>query len=83
MLMLIDTSGRYGGPPGDPDPDEERERRWEPISRRIFLPVAGSFTCLALTAGTPPLVGWLLIALALGLCLYAAKQAMPGRDTHE
>ncbi len=77
MLMLIDTSGRYGGPPEEPDPDEERRRRWEPMDRRVFVPVAGSFSCLILVAAVPPLVGYLLIVLALVLCIYAARQAMP------
>lgn len=78
MLMLIDTADpRYGGAP---DPDEERERRWEPISMRIFLPVAGAMTCVVISAVTAPLVTYALNVAAIALCLCFVRAAWPGRD---
>jgi hypothetical protein len=77
MLMLIDTPDpRYGGAP---DPDEERERRWQPVSRRIFLPVAGSLSCVIVSGSTAPLVTYLLNVVAIALCLYAMRAAWPRR----
>ena len=74
MLMLIHTSdGRRGGP----DPDEERRRRWEPISLRILLPVVASFACLIVGGVTPPAVTYALSALAVALCIDAAVAAWP------
>ena len=65
--MLVDTPDpRYRG---DPGPDDERERRWEPISRRLLVPAAGSLTCIALApiAGSP-FAGWALTAGGVALC---------------
>ena len=77
MLMLIDTADpRYGGAP---DPDDERERRWQPVSRRIFLPMAASLMCLIVSGSTPALVTYALNVLAIALCLYAARAAWPRR----
>ena len=78
--MLIETAySRYGG---DPDPDEERERRWEPLSLRQFMPVAGSVSCLVVSAATTGAVAFLLTVAAIGLCLCFARAAWPrpGRD---
>jgi hypothetical protein len=78
MLMLIDTpDARRGGPP---DPDEERERRWEPVGARLFLPAAGSMSCIIASGLTPPVVAYLLDAIALLLCLYIARAEWRARD---
>jgi hypothetical protein len=79
MLGLIDTPDpRYGGVP---DPDEERERRWEPISWRISVPVTLSLLAIIVSAETPTAVGVVLHVLALALCAYAVKQAWPRDET--
>jgi hypothetical protein len=79
MLGLIDTPDpRYGGVP---DPDEERERRWEPISRRISFPVSLSLLAIIVSPETPTPVGVLLNVLAIALCAYAVKQAWPRDET--
>jgi hypothetical protein len=67
LVMLVDTPDpRYQG---GPDPDDERERRWEPIGWRLLAPAAGSVSCFVLSpfAGGP-LAGWVLTAggVALG-----------------
>jgi hypothetical protein len=73
MLGLISTPDpRYGGAP---DPDDERERRWEPISLRISLPMTASLLCLIVSGTTPGLVTVLLNVLAVALCAYAARAA--------
>jgi hypothetical protein len=78
MLMLIDTPDpRYGGAA---DPDEERERRWEPVSARIFLPAAGSLSCLIASGLTPPAVAYGLDAVALLLCLSIARTTWRARE---
>jgi hypothetical protein len=78
MLMLIDTDDpRYGGAP---DPDAERERRWEPIGLRLFLPVAGSSSCLILAAVATPALAYALDALAVVLCLVFVRAAWPRRQ---
>ena len=74
LLMLIHTSD---GRRGDADTDEERRRRWEPISLRILLPVLGSFACLIVGGVTPPAVTYALTALAVALCIDAALAAWP------
>jgi hypothetical protein len=75
--MLIETSNfRYGG---DPDPDEERERRWEPVSLRLFLPMVGSMSCLIVSAVTTGAVTFLLNVVAIGLCLCFVRAAWPTR----
>ena len=74
MLMLIHTNEpRRDGP----DPDEERRRRWEPISLRILLPVVASFGCLIVGGVTPPVVTYVLTVCAIALCLDAAVAAWP------
>jgi hypothetical protein len=76
MLMLIDTADhRYSGG----EPDDERERRWEPLSRRLFLPAAGSVSCLIVSAVTPPLISVVLVLVALALCAQFVRVAL--RDT--
>jgi hypothetical protein len=81
MLMLIDTPDpRYGGAP---DPDGERERRWEPVSRRIFLPLAGSLSCLIVSGSTHTVVTLILDLMAIALCLYAVRAAWPRREQRE
>jgi hypothetical protein len=78
MLMLIDTDDpRYGGAP---DPDAERERRWEPIGLRLLLPVAGSSSCLILAAVATPALAYALDALAVVLCLVFVRAAWPRRQ---
>jgi hypothetical protein len=67
LLMLVDTPDpRYWD---GPDPDDERERRWEPIGRRLFVPAAGSVSCFVLSpfAGGP-FAGWALVAGGVALC---------------
>ena len=74
MLMLIDTAdSRYGGGEG---PDDERERRWQPISRRLFVPAAGSVSCLIASVVSDPLISVLLVAIALVLCAQFVRAAM-------
>lgn len=77
MLGLIDIADpRYGGAP---DPDDERERRWEPISWRISVPMTASLICLIVSAETPRLVTVLLNVAAVGLCIYGVRVAWPRR----
>ena len=67
LFLLVDTPDpRYRG---GPDPDDERERRWEPISRQLFLPAAGSMSCFVLSpfAGSE-FAGWALTAAGIALC---------------
>jgi hypothetical protein len=74
MLMLIHTADRpYGGAP---DPDEERARRWEPISLRVFLPIAGSLSCIIVSAVTPPAITYALTVAASALCLVFVRAAL-------
>jgi hypothetical protein len=78
MLGLIKTpDSRYGGAP---DPDDERERRWQPISRRISVPVFLSIMALIASPQTPVAVSILLNVAAIALCAYAVRQAWPGRE---
>jgi hypothetical protein len=78
MLGLIKTPDpRYGGAP---DPDDERERRWEPISRRISVPVFLSIMALIISPQTPVAVSVLLNIAAIALCAYAVRQAWPQRE---
>ena len=59
LFMLIDTPDpRYGG---GFDPDAERERRWESIGWRQFVPAAGSISCFAVS----PVVGGAFTSWAL------------------
>ena len=75
MLMLIDTADhRYRG--GDDGPDDERERRWEPIGRRLFYPAAGSVSCLIVSAVTAPLISAVLIVASIGLLVRFVRVAM-------
>src|SRR3954452_22306634 len=80
MLGLISTPDpRYGGAP---DPDEERERRWEPINWRISVPMTASLLCLIVSGTTPVLVTVLLHVLAIALCIYAMTVAWPRPPAH-
>jgi hypothetical protein len=73
MLGLISTPDpRYGGAP---DPDDERERRWEPISLRISLPMTASILCLIVSGATPGVARVLLNVLAIALGAYAVRAA--------
>ncbi|HEY1274848.1 MAG TPA: hypothetical protein VGF25_08050 [Thermoleophilaceae bacterium] len=65
LFMLLDTPDpRYGGF----DPDAQRERRWEPISRRQFVPAAGSISCFAVAPVVGgPLTSWVLTACGVAL----------------
>jgi len=65
MLMLIHTAEAADEPPS---PDDERARRWEPISRRLFLPAAGSVSCLIVGAVTDPLITVVLMLMSIVLC---------------
>jgi hypothetical protein len=76
MLGLISTPDpRYGGAP---DPDEERERRWEPINWRISVSMTVSLICLIVSGATSGLVTVALNVAAVGLCIYAMRVAWPG-----
>lgn len=76
MLGLISTPDpRYRGP----DPDEERERRWEPIDWRISVSTTAALLCLIVSGTTPLAVTVLLNLAAIGLCLYAMRLAWPPR----
>jgi hypothetical protein len=81
MLGLISTPDpRYGGAP---DPDEERERRWEPIDWRISVSMTVSLLCLIVSATTPVAVTVVLHVSAIGLCVYAMRLAWPPRKAAE
>jgi len=83
MLGLISTPDpRYGGAP---DPDEERERRWEPANWRISVSMAMSLMCLIVSGATPGVAAIALNVMAVVLCVYAMRLAWPtprhnGRD---
>ena len=66
LFILVDTSNRrYGGF----DPDAERERRWEPISWRQFVPAAGSISCFVVAPGVGgPFTSLLLTVGGVALC---------------
>jgi hypothetical protein len=75
MLGLISTPDpRYRG---EPDPDEERERRWEPINWRISVSMTLSLLCLIVSGTTPVVVTVLLNVGAVALCVYAMRLAWP------
>jgi hypothetical protein len=81
MLGLISTPDpRYGGAP---DPDEERERRWEPINWRISVSMTASLLSLIVSAATPTAVTVLLHVSAVVLCIYAMRLAWPTRGAPE
>jgi hypothetical protein len=74
LFMLVDTSDpRYGGF----DPDAERERRWEPISWRQFVPAAGSISCVAVAPVVGgPLTSWVLTVGGVALCAQFVRVSM-------
>jgi hypothetical protein len=77
MLGLISTPDpRYRG---GPDPDEERERRWEPINWRISVSMTLSLLCLIVSGATPLAVTVLLNLAAVALCGYGMRLAWPPR----
>jgi hypothetical protein len=77
MLGLISTPDpRYRG---GPDPDEERERRWEPINWRISVSMTLSLLCLIVSGTTPLAITVLLNIGAIALCVYAMRIAWPPR----
>jgi hypothetical protein len=81
MLGLISTPDpRYGGAP---DPDEERERRWEPINWRISVSMTASLLCLIVSATTPAAITVVLHVGAVVLCVYAMRLAWPSRRRAE
>lgn len=81
MLGLISTPDpRYGGAP---DPDEERERRWEPINWRISVSMTTSLLCLIVSGVTPTAITVLLHVAAVVLCVYAMRVAWPSRRPSE
>lgn len=66
LLMLVDTPDpRYRD---GPDPDDERELRWEPLSRRLFVPAAGSVSCFVLAPFAGQFGAWALTAGGVALC---------------
>ena len=67
LFMLINTPDpRYRG---GADPDDERERRWEPISRRLFVPAAGSMSCFVVSPFVGgPFASWALTVGGVALC---------------
>jgi hypothetical protein len=75
FVMLVDTPDpRYRG---DPDPDEERERRWEPAGWRLVLPAAGSLSCLAAAPVTGSALGsWAMTAAGIALCAQFVREAL-------
>ena len=87
-FMLVDTPDpRYGGAP---DPDDERERRWEPISRRLFVPAAGSMSCFLLSPFAGGAVAsWALTIGGVALCARFVRVSLAdtpprrGRDERE
>jgi hypothetical protein len=82
LFMLVDTPDprHWGGF----DPDEERKRRWEPISRRLFVPAAGSVSCLVLSPSVGSrLASWALVAGGVALCadfVRVSLRDVPQRD---
>jgi hypothetical protein len=75
MLGLISTPDpRYGGAP---DPDEERERRWEPANWRISVSMTMSLICLIVSGATHGIATVALNVVAVGLCVYAMRVAWP------
>jgi hypothetical protein len=78
MLGLISTPDpRYGGAP---DPDEERERRWEPINWRISVSMTASLLCLIVSGATTGIVTVALNVAAIALCALGVRAALPRRD---
>ena len=64
--MLVDAPDpRYRG---GPDPDDERARRWEPISRRLFVPAAGSMSCFMVAPFSGRVGSWALTLGGVALC---------------
>jgi hypothetical protein len=72
LFMLIDTADRDDGS----DPDDECARRWQPLDRRLFVPAAGSVSCLIASAVTDPLISVVLVAVALALCAQFVRTAL-------
>jgi hypothetical protein len=80
MTMLIDSGGHYRRRE-EPDPDDERERRWEPISFRLILSAAGSLTCVSAAGVTVVPLSIFFFLLAIALCGYFVKEALrPHRE---
>jgi hypothetical protein len=76
MLGLISTPDpRYGG--GGTDPDEERERRWEPMDWRISVSMTASLLCLIVSGATSTAITVLLHVSAVVLCAYGVRRAWP------
>src|SRR3954465_9356995 len=78
--LISPPDPRYGGAP---DPDEERERRWEPINWRISGPLTLSLLCLICSGVAHGLVNVLLNLAAVALCAYAMRVAWPPRREDE
>jgi hypothetical protein len=80
MAMLIDSGG-YRGRREEPDPDDERERRWQPISFRLVLSAAASLTCVSAAGVTVAPLNILFFFLAIALCGYFVREALrPDRE---
>ncbi len=77
--MLIDASWRYGG--GPPDPDEERDKRFQPMDKRVSIPFFAALASLsaAATAGSTEGV-WGFTVAACALTAVGARYALKRDD---
>jgi hypothetical protein len=78
MAMLIETGGSRHG--RGLDPDEERERRWEPISLRLILIAVACLTCVSASGVTTSPLRFLFAAAAILLCAWFAREALRSSD---
>jgi len=79
MAMLIDAGGsrRDRGL----DPDEERERRWEPISFRLVLIAVACLTCVSASGVTASPLQFLFAGAAILLCAWFVREALRSSDS--
>jgi hypothetical protein len=80
LFMLVDTTDRRYESDSD-GPDDERERRWEPLGRALFVPAAASVSCLIVSAVTDPLISLALVVLALAFCAQFVRVALRDRPS--
>ena len=77
LLMLVDTPDpRYRD---GFDPDDERERRWEPLSRRLLVPAAGSVSCFVVAPFAGQFGAWALTAGGVALCAQFVRVSLRDR----
>jgi len=74
LFMLIDAADDRYAP--DPEPDDEIARRFAPIRARLFLPAAGSISCVIVSAVSDPLISVLLLIAAVALCVRFVRVAL-------